>query len=261
MLPDMKTGNPVLLLALLAMTAACAPNHYRASVAGMSGRMSGDIALQNTAGTNNLESDRNDLRSDLGVGESEVLPYIQAEGTWDAHTFRVSVLDYSSDGSGELSAPFGDIPAGAGVNSSLDFTALQASWAYDVLDSETLHFGPGAQLSYYRLDLNVQGGTPAGVEDIDSETLIPQLYLEGEVDLGTVSFVASVGGMSVYQYHDADGTWWDTQFMLRVQPVDHFEIVAGYRLIDMDANGIASSRDFDVDARFEGWFLGAGLRF
>jgi len=35
----------------------------------------------------------------------------------------------------------------------------------------------------------------------------------------------------------------------------------GFWLTGMDADGIASSRDFDVDARFEGWFLGAGLRF
>ncbi|MEY4673222.1 MAG: hypothetical protein RL148_1006 [Planctomycetota bacterium] len=257
----MKLANPTLFLALLAVSAACAPNHYRASVSGMSGRMSGDIALQNTAGTNNLETDRNDLKSNFGLGESEVLPYLQTEATWDAHTFRFNVFDYSSDGSGTLAEPFGDIPAGSTVDAALDFTALQASWTYDVLDSETLHFGPGAQLAYYRLDLSAQGGTPAGYEEIDSETLIPQLYLEGEIDLGTVSFVASAGGMSVYQYHDADGSWWDTQFMLRVQPFDHFELVAGYRLIDMDANGIASSRDFDVDARFEGWFVGAGLRF
>lgn len=261
MLPAMKTGNPILLLALLAATAACAPNHYRASVSGMSGRMSGDIALQNTAGTLNLETERNDLRSDLGVGEGEVFPYFQAEATWDAHTVRFNVFDYSSDGSGTLSAPFGDIPTGTGVTSALDLTALQASWTYDVLDSDTLHFGPGAQLSYYRLDLSTQGGTPASYEEIDSETLIPQLYIEGEVDLGVVSFVASAGGMSVYQYHDADGTWWDTQFMLRAQPIDHMEVLLGYRLIDMDAGGIASSRDFDVDARFEGWFVGAGLRF
>lgn len=257
----MKSGNSILLLALLAVSAACAPNHYRASLSGMSGRMSGDIALQNTAGTNNLETERNDLRSDLGVGESETLPYIQAEATWDAHTIRFNVFDYSSDGSGTLSQPFGDIAPGSLVSTKLDFTAVQASWAYDVLDSETLHFGPGVQVSYYRLDLSADGGAVAGSEDIDSETFIPQLYLEGEIDLGAVSFVAGFGGMSVYQYHDAEGSWWDTQFMLRAQPIDHMELMLGYRLIDMDAGGIASSRDFDVDARFEGWFLGAGLRF
>lgn len=257
----MKTGNSILLLALLAVSAACAPNHYRASLSGMSGRMSGDIALQNTAGTNNLETDRNDLRSDLGVGESEALPYFQAEGTWGGHTVRFNVFDYSSDGSGTLSAPFGDIATGTPVNTALEFTAVQASWAYDVLDSETLHFGPGVQVSYYRLDLTADAGAAAGFEEIDSETFIPQLYLEGEVDLGVVSFVAGVGGMSVYQYHDADGSWWDTQLMLRAQPIDHLELLLGYRLIGMDADGIASSRDFDVDARFEGWFLGAGLRF
>lgn len=257
----MKTGNLLLLLALLVASAACAPNQFRASLSGMSGRMSGDIALQNSAGTSDLETERNDLRSNLGVGETEVMPYVQAEATWDSHTFRFNVFDYSSEGSGQLAETFGDIPPGTNVDSVLDFTAVQGSWSYDVLDSEILHFGPGIQLSFYRLDLTAEGGTPTGYEEIDSETLIPQLYLEGEIDLGAVSFLASFGGLTIYEYHDADGSWWDTQFMMRVKPVEHLELLAGYRLIDMDAEGIASSRDFDVDAQFEGWFLGAGLRF
>jgi hypothetical protein len=243
------------------LLAACAPDRYRVDAGVTRLEASGDVALQNSAGTLNLDVDRNDLENDLGLGDAEVVPYVRGEVNWGRQRVELSGLGYRSSGSGVLASAFGDLPAGTAVATDLDFYAISGNWTYDLLPTDRFRLAPGAQLSYYGLDLNATSTVPAAFEEVRSNVLVPELYLAAEALLDSVVALEVGLGWMEADLGDGRGTYWDAQGLVRVRPQGNLEIFGGYRFLAIDVRGTADARDFDADLEFAGWMFGLGIRF
>jgi hypothetical protein len=249
-----------LILAALALVAACTPTRYRADIGAAMVQASGDIALQNSAGTLNLGSTKNDIDKDLDLGEQQTSPYVRLEVDWGRHRARASGFGFDANGAGQLAADFGDMPAGTAVDTSIEFFNVSAAWSYDLVPSETFRVGPGVQLGFYSLDIGSQAVGVNAFERVSTDVLVPEIFVAGDVELGWVSLVGEVGWMEA-SLRDASGTYWDFDAQVRVHPGTHVELFVGYRLIVMDADGEAASRDFAGDIDVSGWLVGGGVRF
>lgn len=248
-----------LLVALLPL-AACAPSAFRADIGAIFPHVSGGTSLQNSSGTNSLSAVQNNLRNSLDVGESQAQPYLRAEADWGRHRVRLHGFGYDESGTAQLDRDFGDLPAGTMANTSLEYLSIVGSWSYDLMPTETLFLGPGVQVGIYSLDVSASATSPAGFETVDTDLVAPQLFLEAGVDLGLISADANLGFMSAH-LGDAAGRYVDAELMVRAKPIERFELFVGYRYTVLDADGVASGRDFDADVTVSGLLFGGGVRF
>lgn len=255
----MNRKATAVLLATLPF-AGCAPSAYRADIGAIFPHLSGGTSLRDSSGNNSLSDVQNNLRGSMDIGEAQPQPYLRVETDWGPHRVRVHGFGYDESGSGALDRDFGDLPAGTQANTSLEYFTVAGSWSYDLMPTETLRLGPGVQLGYYSLDVTARSTSPAGFETVSTDVLMPQLFVEGEVDLGLVSADANVGFMSAH-LGDAAGRYVDAELMVRVHPSPQFEIFAGYHLTVLDVMGEASGRDFDADVTIGGFLIGGGIRF
>lgn len=246
----------VFLLAL----PACAPQAFRADVGAALVEVRGGVALQNSSGGLELGQVKNDLQGDLDVGDAKGSPYVRLEADWGRHRAQLYGFGYSSSGTGVLAADFGNIPAGATVSTELDYLNISGAWSYDVLRDERFRLAPGVKLGYYMLDVTARLAAPPGFEQVDTTTLAPQLFVEGEVVLGIVTLQADFAVMNA-DLGDARGRFLDTGAMAKVAVGEKVELLAGYRHTVLDVFGRADGRDFDADLDISGWFIGGGIRF
>jgi hypothetical protein len=247
-------------LAALALVAACTPTRYRADIGAAMVEPSGDIALQNSAGTLNLGLAKNDLEGDLDLGEQETSPYLRLEVDWGPQRVRASGFGFEDTGSGLLANDFGDLLAGSAVGTSIEFFNVSAAWSYDLVPGESFRVGPGLQFGFYSLDVSAQAVGFAAFERVSTDVLVPELFVAGEADFGWGSLVAEIGWMEA-SLRDASGRYWDVDALVRVHPASQIELFLGYRYILMDADGLAASRDFAGDVNVSGWLVGGGVRF
>jgi len=253
----MKQCQTALLFSLLALS-ACTPDLYRVDVGAMFVQGDGAIALQNGSGSLVLHDNQHDLSDNLGLGDTEAAPYLRFEFERELHRVRAHGFGFGSSGSGTLASNFGDIPSGSLVDSSMDFFGISATYAYEVLGDENYRVGVGGMLGYYGLDIEARTG--ALFESVDTDLLVPMPYAEAEYDFGQVVVGANLGFMGA-DIRDANGRWVDFEAMIRWEPTGKMELLAGYRMIILDAYGQATQRDFDSDLEFEGFVLGGGVRF
>lgn len=258
MLPAAMTKPSSLLLLLLSGLCACAGQTYRVDVGPFFARASGDVALQNAAGTLVLGDNQNDLGRSFGLDDTEPSPYVRFQLDHEKHRVRVHGFGVDGDGDATLTGAYGNLPAGAQVTTSMEFFAVAGNWAYQLLRGEHHRFAAGAQLGYYALD--VAARSPAGREEVETDVLVPMpfLELEGLFDRFTVG--ANVALMSA-DLGDGSGRYLDVEGYVRWAAAKDFDFFAGYRYVVLDAYGRASDRDFDADVDVEGLFFGAGIRF
>ncbi|GAB4140248.1 MAG: hypothetical protein Fur0037_06680 [Planctomycetota bacterium] len=250
----------IALLFSLALLAGCAPDVFRADAGVAFPRLTGGASLQNSAGNASLSDVKNNIRGSLDVGQLQPQPYLRLESDWGPHRVRVHGFGYDESGSSLLDRDFGDLVSGTAVDSSLEYLNVVGSWSYDLMPTKTLRLGPGVQLGLYSLDMTARSSFPSGFEKVMTDVVMPQLFLDGGVDLGIVSADANIGFMSAH-LGDAAGRYVDAELMLRARPAEQFEVFAGYRLTVLDVLGVASGRDFDADLTVSGVVLGGGVRF
>jgi len=222
--------------------------------------VSGDgvVALQNSGGTLVLANEQSDLDGDLGLGDMEASPYLRFDWERDSHHVRVDGFGLDVSGSGVLTGDYGNILANTPVNTSLEFLATTASYAYEVLGDRDYRIGLGGRLSYYGLDVSTNSGTVE--EKVETSVVVPMPYAEIEYFAGPVTLGAN-GSIMAADLNDADGRYIDAEAVIRWQASEEVEVLAGYRYVLLDAHGRATSRDFDADVDFAGFFLGGGIRF
>ncbi|MCA8974055.1 MAG: hypothetical protein KDC98_05000 [Planctomycetes bacterium] len=245
-------------LSLLMAITACAPSVYRADLGAMFVTGDGAVALQNSAGSLTLHDEQNSFDGDMGLGDLEASPYLRVEWEHGEHRMRAHGFGVESSGSGTLSGDYGNISAGSSVNTSMQFFASGLTYSYRVLSARDYRVGIGAQLDYYRLDVAANSGSQR--ENVVADAIMPMPYAEAEYFLGPVVFGANLGVMSL-DVNDANGRYLDLEATVRWRPTQEFEVLAGYRHLVLDAFGQASSRDFDADIDFGGFFVGGGVRF
>jgi hypothetical protein len=252
--------NRALTLLLLTLPCAfgCAGQKYRVDVGPFFARATGDIALQNSAGSLSLGQNQNDLDRNFGLSDTEPSPYVRVQMDKDRHRVRVHGFGVDGDGSGVLAGDYGDIPAGSSVTTSMEFYSIAANWAYQLLRGENYRFAAGAQAGYYSLD--VAARSPAGREEVETDVLVPMPFFELEGFYKSLTLGANVALMSA-DLGDASGRYLDAEAYLRWSAAKDFDFFVGYRYVVLDAYGRATDRDFDADIDVEGLFFGAGIRF
>ncbi|MFO1076489.1 MAG: hypothetical protein U1E73_02045 [Planctomycetota bacterium] len=253
----MKPRLPGLVLVLAAL-AGCTPQTFRAEAGAMFVNGVGRIALQNSSGTLDLSSAAHRLDGDLGLDDISAAPYLRGEWEADANRVRLHGFGFSGNGSGTLAAPYGDIPSGSLVDTSMDFLSIAANYSYAMMRGDWYRLGVGAQLGFTSLD--VEARTGALREAVDTTVLTPMPYADLEFFYGPVAFDLNAGIMSA-DLGDANGRYFDLEATGRWQATDGFDVLGGYRMIVADVAGRASDRDFDADLYFQGWFLSGGVRF
>lgn len=246
-----------LLLVALPCFAACAGQSYRVDVAPFFGRASGEVALQNSAGSL-AGFYQNDLDGDLNLGDTEPSPYVRLQWDKERHRVRLHGFALDSDSSGVLTQDYGNIAAGTPVSTSTEFFAVAGNWGYQLVRGEHYRLAIGAQASFYSLD--VAARSAGGREEVETSVVVPMPFAEAEAILGPVTIGANFAVMSV-DLGDADGRYVDTEAYVRWSVARDFDFLGGYRYIVIDAHGEATGRDFDADVEVQGLFVGAGLRF
>jgi hypothetical protein len=254
MLPTMKLRN-VLLLALPLAFAACAGQTYKVQVGPTFARARGEIALANSSG---FLPPANSIDGNLGLGESEASPYIQAQTDIGRHRVRINGFYIDTEGTAVLNNAYGNIVAGTQVRTSMDFFAIVSNYSYELLRKEHYRLGVGGQLGYYSLD--VAARSTGGREEIVTDVLVPMPYVEAEAFYGDFTFGAAAGIMAA-DLGDANGRYWDLEVYTNWQVDDAWDVRGGYRYLLLDGYGRASSRDFDADVDVQGLYISAGVRF
>lgn len=255
----MKTFQTLLLLATSTVLASCETQSWRADVGAMFVAPRGQVALQNAGGSLVLHDEQNDIENDLGLGNSEVAPYVRAQWDHEDHRVRAHGFLFDADGSGVLAGDFGGIPSGSAVQTSMDFYNVSTAYSFALLHDETFRLGVGGQLGIYGFDITARSG--AGREEVETSLIVPMPYVDAEVDLGELVTIGGNAGLMAGDFGDGSGRYWDAEIWGRLQATEEIEFVAGYRYLLLDAYGRASSRDFDADIDMHGWFIGGGIRF
>lgn len=263
----MKKLQTLLLSCSVSVLAACAGPTYRVDAGAMFAVANGDIALQNAAGSLDLGSNQNSLDDNMGLGDTEVSPYVRLQMDSDKHRVRVHGFGMDAEGSGTLAGTtpgtgnFGDIPAGTPVTTEMQFLAINANYGYELFRNQDFRVAGGLQLAYYSLDIAARSAS--GREEVQTDALVPYPFLEVEGFRGDFSAGANASIMGL-DVGDGSGRYWDMEAYVRWErTIDraNLDVMVGYRYILLDAYGNASGRDFDADIDIQGVFISAGIRF
>ncbi|MFT7534937.1 MAG: hypothetical protein ACI85K_000888 [Hyphomicrobiaceae bacterium] len=245
-----------LLSLLLVITfAACAGQTYRAEVGPMFARARGEFTLANSA---QFLPPNNSLDGNMGLGETEVAPYVALRTDYNKHRVRLNGFYLDSEGSATLANAYGNIAAGTTVQTTMDFFAIASNYSYEVMREDHYRIGIGAQLGFYSLDVGARSA--AGREEVTSEVFVPMPYLEIEGFWKDFTVGANMGIMSA-DLGDASGRYIDLEGYANWAINESYDVKLGYRYLLLDGYGRASSRDFDADVDVQGLYLSAGIRF
>jgi hypothetical protein len=254
----MRTALPALVV-LLAACQTAPSGRVTAGYAQFS--LSGQAALESSIGGPIPAGSSVDLEDDLGLDDPSGTLYLDADFEWVIGRFGASGFRYDQTGTGVLSNQFGDIVAGTPVESSVEITNVKGYWAIDVLDVGYLRFAPGLAVDVFDVDARVASLTAiSAFEEVEITTPVPMLYGELEGRVGPVAAQVDAGWMSL-DLGDVEGTWWDVEGRVSVIVESRVELFAGYRLIDIDSEGVADGQGFEADLRLDGWYVGGGIRF
>jgi hypothetical protein len=251
----MKPYRNALLLSLLIGLASCAGQTYQAQVGPSFLRVTGNISLADSVG--NLPA-TNNMEDDLGVGGTEVAPYIQGRSDFEEHRFRANAFFSSSDGEGTLASNYGNIAAGQPVSTSMDLFAIATNYSYAILREEGYRVGVGGQLGFYSLDVSARSA--GGREEVTTEVLAPAPYAEAELYFDDLTLGTSIAVLAA-DLGDGDGRFLDIELYGQMRLNEKVDLRAGYRHVVLDVDGVASSREFDADVDVAGFYLTAGIRF
>jgi hypothetical protein len=251
--------NKALLLVVLSLPcfAGCRGMKYNADVGPFFAVASGDVGVA-APGATPPSFALSDLDSDLGLGDTEVSPYVRLQTDIDRHRVRLHGFGVNAEGSGTLDTDYGGIVAGAQVETDMDFLAIGANYGFQLWSGPNYRIGVGAAANYYGLD--VAARSSVGRETVQTDVIVPMPFVEIEGMWRDFTLGANGAVMSA-DLGDASGRYLDIEAYLRWQMLTSFDLMAGYRYLVIDAYGSASGRDFDADVTIQGYFFTAGVRF
>lgn len=223
-------------------------------------QLTGNLALEPSAGGVSLDTLNVDVEESLGLTESSGSPYGRLDLELGPARVTLSAFQYSESGSGTLNADFGDIVVGTTVNSSLDLLNIKGALTFDLLDFGVFRLSPGIGLDFFDVDMTVRAPSVGQTEEISSLAPVPMLFAQGEVEVGPFAAIVDGGWISV-DLDEGDGEYWDVEGLLRLTPGAGVEIFGGYRWISIDVQGNDEGQEFAADLELQGWFVGGGLRF
>jgi hypothetical protein len=221
--------------------------------------LKGDVGLATSV---NTDVDTINLSSELGLGATDVVPYLRGELAVAGFDVALSGFRTKQSGHGTVTADFGDITAGSTVDTKLDLGLAHAHVAYDLFTTKWLTVGAGLGADY--IDLSLDAFDPVFMlsESIDVRQVIPLVEARTSIHLPVVpiDFDLAVGAITG-SYHDVDGTVIDAEAMLHGRIAGPVALFCGYRYVHFDIKGVANSQSFDGNVVLSGFMLGASIRF
>lgn len=245
---------------LFLLTAAgCAPLRVTAQAGYTQTAVSGEMALE-SGGSSSPALASQDIESAFGLGDKQGSPWLRAEADFGVTVLTGSGFWLRETGTGVLDESFGGLPTATAVASDLDLGVGKFSCAFDIeLGPVTL--APGLAVDVFDLEFSVTEISLGNREEIDEILAVPMLFLRAEASLDVLGFVAEVGYLDSPEIEGNEGKFLDVEAMIECAVLEHGNVVAGYRILDLDANGDANEDSFAIDLQIRGWFVGGGIRF
>ena len=246
----------LLILGTLTLAPACTQFEVTAQAGYALFEVDGDIGYTDDGSTVIAQ----DVESAFGLGDDQGTPYGRLGVDMGVPELTVSGFLFEDEGQGTLAADFGDISGGVEVNSELSITNAKAAYTLQI-PIGPLTIAPGLAANYFDIDVAVatvlQG---AASVDVQAEAPLPMAFLRAELDLDWVGLVAEVGYISI-DVDDVDATLLDLEGLIEFRPANWVNLFAGYRMIDLDVQGIDDNERYDVDLQLGGLLVGGGFRF
>ncbi len=249
------------LLVVAAPVLLALPSCYTFEVEAQAGyaqlALDGDFGY--VGGTNNTNIQQ-DIEPALGLGDDQGTPFGRLELDFGTATLSASGFMFEDEGQGTLTANFGDnLTAGTSVFSTFELTNIKVAWAFDIeLGPVTL--APGIAADFFDLSMTVRDSIGIATEEAELAAPIPMLFLRGGVDVGPVRGVGEVGYVAV-DIEDVEASLLDVEARLEVAPTPWFDVFVGYRLINMEVEGLIDDDTYDIDIGLSGFMVGGGFRF
>ena len=238
---------------------ACASVEVTAQAGFTQVSVGGDIALAQGSSGAGVTAEQ-DVGSAFGLGDQQGSPYARARFDFDGPVVTASGFLFRERGQGVLDAAFGGISAATPVETVLDFGCAKLTGAYD-LDLGPVVVSPGIAVDVFDLDFQVSDTTFGNREEIDEIVAVPMLFVRAAAAVGALGFVGEVGYVGTPEVGDSKGSLLDAEAMVEWSLAPRGELFAGYRFLDIDANGDTGSESFVLDLHVGGWFVGGGIHF
>jgi hypothetical protein len=249
------------LAALALFGAGCSSSEplFTVEAAAFAPTLSGDVGLTTSIGSG---VETIDIERDLGLGGSEVVPYLRGEVLAGGFDFEVSGFRTEQSGQGTMTADFGGITAGTDVNTRYDLGIVHGHLAWDFVETKWLDVGAGIGGDYVGLSFDAEATTFATSESVDVNQVVPLVVARAAFRLPVVPIDLELGvGAITGSFEKIDGTVVDAEAILRGRIVGPLSIFAGYRFVHFDIKGERDSRAFDGDVVLSGFMAGASIRF
>jgi hypothetical protein len=206
--------------------------------------------------------------SDLGLDGDDSVPGVRVDADLLVAHVVVSGLQMSDAGNGQLTGDFSHggntIPAGTAVHSSLDFDTLSLYGTFDFLPTDMFELGLGLGVTGMHVKGNVRSTQVVLPEvDIDEDAVLPVLVAIGAVNVGPFGASALLAGTQI-NYSGDDVTYSDVDLNAYWQFIDtvvNARLSVGWRRIAADAEFKSGSDNVQVDAVFDGPYLGLSIGF
>ncbi len=219
----------------------------------------GDFALaEGTTGTGDAVAQ--DIGTAFGLGSPQGSPYLRARLDAGAFAFTASGFLFEESGAGQLDASFGGLPAATPVASRLEFgcAKLAAVYAFEV---GPVTLAPGLAVDVFDLEFRAEEQALGNAEVIDEVIGVPLLFCRAETQLDAFAVALEIGYLDTPRIDSAEGSCLDAELTVACTVLPDVDLFAGYRFIDIDANGDTGNESFGIDLQVRGWVIGGGLRF
>jgi hypothetical protein len=220
----------------------------------------GDVAISSSSGTASTSADA------LGLDEDTIVFNPRIDASWGGLDLMLSGYRGRFSGSGRTEGQFDlggvVIAAGEDVDSRLDLgqASLLATW--DLVPGNLIDLGIGLGASAFDVDARVRSQSSGDEVETDEVFVVPLLAARAAVTLGDFQLGLHWSGI-VVDVGDVDARFHDFDLMARWCFLDTGSIVgalvAGYRLMLVDAEYDDGGSRVDVDLDFHGPYFGLTL--
>jgi hypothetical protein len=201
-----------------------------------------------------------DIESAFGLGDDQGSPYARVAADFGVPNLSVSGLLFSDDGSGVLTANFGEnLVAGTAVDYEFDLINLKGALTFEI-DLGPVSLAPGVAVDYLDFDVMARDRIGIATEDIELQAPVPLLFLRGEVELGPLALIAEGGYLEV-DIEDIEASLLDLEFLVQLRPTDWLHVFACYRSLLFEGDGEVDDDTAEIDLEISGFMLGGGVRF
>ena len=251
-------------LALLLPFCSCLNPTVRGYAAFMNLSPEGDAALEDEAGTRNVNGTRGDLEDEFNLGSGNTA-YVRVDYEMKQWNVELSGFQYKDSGRSALNSPYGDIPAGTAVDTELRVSNAKLGVLRDVVNVGPFMLSGGMAFSYFDVDMDVESLVPLAApntvyEESNFQAPVPMLCVRGSMEAKSVRSEVSIAWIEA-DIADVQGLFFDVDAMVVYTPIPAFDIFAGYRYINLDVDGKLDGQQFTTHVELSGWYVGAGITF